>query len=231
MQGVVTGWLSSEAWQALGLTVRLAAVVTVLLLLVAVPTAGWLASTRSRVATVVEALVGLPVVLPPTVIGFYLLSWMAPGTPLGRLWDGITGETLAFSFPGLVLGSIFYSLPFAVQPLTAAMRAVPESMVEAARSLGGRRLGVFLRITLPLSWRGVVVAAMLAFAHTLGEFGVVVMLGGSIPGRTRVASIVLFDQVQRLDHDAAHRLAATLVALALAFVVPLVVLQRRLGRR
>ena len=222
--------LSSEAWESLGLTLRLAAVVTVLLLVVAVPLAGWIASVRSRWCVLLEAAVGLPVVLPPTVLGFYLLTLLAPGTVAGGWWFRITGETLAFSFPGLVLGSMLYSLPFAVQPLVAAFRAVPGELKDAARSLGAGGLRVFLRVTLPLSLRGVVVAAMLAFAHTVGEFGVVVMLGGSIPGRTRVASVVLFDEVQRLDYDSAHQLAAALLTLAFVFLVPLVLLQRRIGR-
>jgi molybdate transport system permease protein len=220
-------WLSAETWQAVLLTLRLASVVTVLLLAIAIPLAWGIASIRSGWVVLVEAVVGLPVVLPPTVLGFYLLTLLAPETPAGRAWFHLTGDTLAFSFSGLVLGSILYSLPFAVQPLVAAMRSVPREFHDAARALGGGRLSVFLRVTLPLSRRGVLVAAMLSFAHTLGEFGVVVMLGGSIPGRTRVASVALFDEVQRLEYASAHRLSLLLLGLSVAMLLPLAWFQRR----
>jgi molybdate transport system permease protein len=221
-----TIWLPEEAWRAVWLTLRLAALVTVVLLVVSIPLAAGIASVRSRWIAVLEAVVGLPLVLPPTVIGFYLLALAAPDTPAGRFWFRLTGDTLAFSFSGLVVGSVCYSLPYAVQPIVAAMRAVPAELLEAAHALGAGRVSVIARVLLPLSRRGVVVAAMLAFAHTLGEFGVVVMLGGNIPGRTRVASIALYDQVQRLDYAAAHRLAALMLALALVILVPLAWLQR-----
>ena len=224
---VHSAWLAPEAWQAMLLTLRLALVVTVLLLAIAIPLGWWLASARGRWVVGVEALVGLPVVLPPTVIGFYLLALFAPDTALGRFWLNTTGDTLAFSFPGLVLGSICYSLPFAVQPITAAFRAVPTNLLDAAASLGGPGRANFRRIVLPLSRRGLLVAAMLGFAHTVGEFGVVVMLGGSIPGRTRVASIALYDEVQKLNYDTAHRLALLLLALSFAVLLPLAWLQRR----
>ncbi len=219
--------LSPEIWQALGLTFRLAGLVTVLLLALAVPLAMWLTVSRRRWIPMVEAIVGLPVVLPPTVLGFYLLSLFAPDTPLGRFWFHVTGDTLAFSFEGLVLGSLIYSLPYAVQPLAAAFRSIPPEYLEAARSVGARPWSVFWRVTLPLSRRGLLVAAMLSFAHTVGEFGVVVMLGGSIPGRTRVASIALYDEVQRLDYGTAHRLALVLLAFSFAILVPMAWLQRR----
>jgi molybdate transport system permease protein len=222
-----TDWLPPEAWQAVWLTLRLAAVVTVILLGLAVPLAWGITAVRSRWILVAEAVVGLPVVLPPTVLGFYLLALFAPDALAGRFWFRVTGDTLAFSFAGLVLGSVLYSLPFAVQPLVAAMRSVPGEFLDAARALGGGRLTVFLRVTLPLSRRGLLVAAMLSFAHTVGEFGVVVMLGGSIPGRTRVASVALFDEVQRLDYPAAHRISALLLALSFALLLPLAWLQRR----
>jgi molybdate transport system permease protein len=219
--------LSPEIWQALVLTFRLAGLVTVLLMVLAVPLAAWLSASRRPWVPVVEAIVGLPVVLPPTVLGFYLLSLFAPDTPLGRFWFRITGDTLAFSFAGLVLGSLVYSLPYAVQPLTAAFRSVPLEYLEAARSVGATPWSVFWRVTAPLSRRGFLVAAMLSFAHTVGEFGVVVMLGGSIPGRTRVASIALYDEVQRLDYTAAHRLALVLLASSFAVLVPMAWLQRQ----
>lgn len=209
------------------LTLRLATVVTVFLLLIAIPLAWGIASIRSRWIVLLEAVVALPVVLPPTVLGFYLLALFAPESAAGRFWFRLTGETLSFSFAGLVVGSIAYSLPFAVQPLVAAMRSVPRELLDAARALGGGGFAVFRRVLLPLSIRGVLVAAMLSFAHTVGEFGVVVMLGGSIPGRTRVASIALYDEVQKLDYPAAHRLAALLLALSFVLLVPLAWLQRK----
>ncbi len=220
-------WLSVEGWQAVWLTLRLATVVTVFLLLIAIPLAWGIASIRSRWIVLLEAVVALPVVLPPTVLGFYLLALFAPESAAGRFWFRLTGETLSFSFAGLVVGSIAYSLPFAVQPLVAAMRSVPRELLDAARALGGGGFAVFRRVLLPLSIRGVLVAAMLSFAHTVGEFGVVVMLGGSIPGRTRVASIALYDEVQKLDYPAAHRLAALLLALSFVLLVPLAWLQRK----
>lgn len=223
-------WLPPDIWQSLFLTLRLAITVTGLLLLLAIPVSAWLAFSRQRWVPLVEAVVGLPVVLPPTVLGFYLLALFAPDTPVGRFWIRITGDTLAFSFSGLVLGSMAYSLPYAVQPLTAAFRAIPNSLLEAAESVGGRTWSNFWRVTLPLSRRGVLVAAMLSFAHTVGEFGVVVMLGGSIPGRTRVASIALYDEVQKLNYDTAHRLALVLLLVSFAVLVPLAWLQRRRDR-
>lgn len=219
--------LSPEIWQALALTFRLAGLVTVLLMVLAVPLAAWLSASRRPWVPVVEAIVGLPVVLPPTVLGFYLLSLFAPDTVLGRFWFRITGDTLAFSFAGLVLGSLVYSLPYAVQPLTAAFRSVAPEYLEAARSVGATPWSVFWRVTAPLSRRGFLVAAMLGFAHTVGEFGVVVMLGGSIPGRTRVASIALYDEVQRMDYASAHRLSLVLLASSFAVLVPMAWLQRR----
>ena len=210
-------WLPAEAWQAVWLTARLAGVVTVLLLLVALPLAWLLAHLRNRWVSVLEALVGLPLVLPPTVIGFYLLALGAPDSAMGRFWFTVTGETLVFSFSGLVLGSVVYSLPYAVQPLTAAFRSVPRELLEAGASLGAGPFRNFRRILLPLSRRGLLIAAMLGFAHTVGEFGIVVMLGGSLPGKTRVASIALYDAVQKLDYTLAHRLA--LLLLSFAFVV------------
>lgn len=224
-------WLTPDAWQAVFLTLRLAGTVTVLLLIVAVPLAWWLSSSRRPWVPVVEAVVGLPVVLPPTVLGFYLLAFFAPDTALGRFWIRITGDTLAFSFSGLVLGSIAYSLPYAVQPLTAAFRSVPPALLDAAESLGGNAWTNFWRVTLPLSRRGLLVAAMLSFAHTVGEFGVVMMLGGSIPGRTRVAAIALYDEVQRLNYAMAHRLALLLLLISFAVLLPLAWLQRRTRER
>jgi len=217
-------------WQALGLTLRLAAVVTFLLLLVGAPLAWWLSVSRARILPLVEAVIGLPIVLPPTVLGFYLLALFAPESWPGRLWFRATGETLAFSFSGLVVGSVLYSLPYAVQPLASAFRSVPQPLLDASTSLGGSGWTTFWRIVLPLSWRGVGVAAMLSFAHTVGEFGVVVMLGGSIPGKTRVASIALYDEVQKLNYPAAHAFAFLLLVLSFLVLLGMALVQRRVPR-
>jgi len=219
--------LPPEIWQSLLLTVRLAAIVTVLLLLISIPVAWWLSTNRSRSGGVIEAVIGLPIVLPPTVLGFYLLALFAPESWPGRLWFRITGDTLAFTFSGLVFGSVLYSLPYAVQPLLSAFRTVPNTYLDAATSLGSNRWVTFRRIVLPLSRRGLGVAAMLSFAHTVGEFGVVVMLGGSIPGKTRVASIALYDEVQKLNYPAAHTLAAVLLVLSFVVLLAMTFIQRR----
>jgi molybdate transport system permease protein len=219
--------LPPELWLSLRVTLKLAAVVTLLLLVLATPLAWWLARTRHWLAVVVEALVGLPIVLPPTVLGFYLLALFSPGSWAGQLWFRTTGGTLAFSFSGLVLGSMLYSLPFAVQPILAAFRSVRRSYLDASVSLGGSNVTTFRRIALPLARRGLLVAAALSFAHTLGEFGIVMMLGGSIPGKTKVASIALYDEVQRLDYASAHAFAAVLLLLSFALLLPLTILQRR----
>jgi molybdate transport system permease protein len=203
------------------LTLRLAAVTTVVLLVAGVPLAWWLANTRSRWKAPLEAIVALPLVLPPTVLGFYLLLALAPAGPLGTLWGRVADEPLVFSFAGLVVGSTLYSLPFVVQPLHGAFAAVDRRLLEAAASLGAGRWRRFTAIVLPLSRRGLLAATTLGFAHTVGEFGVVLMLGGNIPGRTRVVSIAIYDHVEALDYPAAHRLAAML--LVFSFVALLLV--------
>jgi molybdate transport system permease protein len=218
--------LTPESWRALWLTLRLATVVTVVLVALSLPVAGWLARAQGRWVVFAEAILGLPLVLPPTVLGFYLLALFAPQTWLGRFWFEITGDTLAFSFSGLVLGSVIYSLPYTVQPVLAAFRAVPRGCLDASASLGARPWTTFRRIVVPMSWRGITVGAMLGFAHTVGEFGVVLMLGGSIPGRTRVASIALYDEVQRLHYPAAHFLALVLLAGSFVVLVGLGFIQR-----
>jgi molybdate transport system permease protein len=223
--------LPPELWQSLGLTLRLAAVVTLMLLAVGVPMAWWLSASRSRAVPFVEAVVALPIVLPPTVLGFYLLALFAPDTLAGRIWFRATGETLAFSFSGLVVGSVLYSLPYAVQPLASAFRSVPKWYLDASTNLGAGGWTTFRRIVFPLSWRGLGVAAMLSFAHTVGEFGVVVMLGGSIPGKTRVASIALYDEVQKLNYPAAHAFAFVLLAMSLIVLLGMTLLQRGKSRR
>lgn len=205
-------------WTALALSLRLAAVTTAALLLLGTPLAWWLATTRSRARPFVDAVVAMPVVLPPTVLGYYLLLALGPRSPLGALAVRLTGEALPFTFPGLVVGSVVYSLPFAVQPLRASFARVDRGLVEAAWCLGASRWGAFARVVLPLSRAGVVAAAALSFAHTLGEFGVVLMLGGNLPGRTRTVSVAVYDQVQALDYAAAHRTAGALVVMSFALL-------------
>ncbi|MBK9189578.1 MAG: molybdate ABC transporter permease subunit [Phycisphaerales bacterium] len=190
-------------WGAIWLSAKLAGVTTLFLLVLGIPLAWWLASTRSRMRFVVEALVALPLVLPPTVLGFYLLATLGPLSPIGRLLDDSVGLRLAFSFWGLVVGSIVYSLPFAVQPFTAAFAGVDRRLIEASWSLGQSRLRTFARVVVPLSLTGIVAGAVISFAHTMGEFGVVLMIGGNIPGVTRTASIAIFEDVQAFDFASA----------------------------
>jgi molybdate transport system permease protein len=219
--------LSAPLWQALGLTVRLAAITTLVLGGVGLPLAHWLNTTKRRVAPIVETLVTLPVVLPPTVLGFYLLVAFSPQHVLGRSWQAVFGAPLAFSFTGLVIASVIYSLPFAVQPFQAALRSVPRELLDAGSALGGRPGRIWLRVHLPLAWRGIAAGLTLGFAHTLGEFGVVLMIGGSIPGVTRVASIALYDEVQKLDYPQAHAFAATLLGVSFVLLLIVTLLQRR----
>ena len=219
--------LPPALWQSLWLTLRLAAITTVVLGVIGLPLAHWLNTTRRRIAPVLETLVALPIVLPPTVIGFYLLIAFSPQHPPGSWWRSIAGEPLAFSFTGLVIASVFYSLPFAVQPFQAALRAVPRDLLDAGATLGAPPHRVFWRIHVPLAWRGIAAGLTLGFAHTLGEFGVVLMIGGSSPGVTRVASIALYDEVQALAYPTAHAFAATLLALAFVLLLLVTLLQRR----
>ncbi|MFI5355722.1 MAG: molybdate ABC transporter permease subunit [Opitutales bacterium] len=220
--------VSAPLWQALGLTLRLAGTTTVILGLIGLPLARWLNTTRWRLAPVIETLVSLPVVLPPTVIGFYLLVAFSPNHPPGSWWRAATGAPLAFTFSGLVVASVAYSLPFAVQPFQAALRSVPREMLDAATTLGTPPRRVFWRVHVPLAWRGVLAGLTLAFAHTLGEFGVVLMIGGSIPGVTKVASIALYDEVQQLAYPTAHAFAAVLLTLAFSLLLIVTLLQRRM---
>lgn len=217
-------------WAALWLTVKLAAVTTGILMILAPPIAWSLARSRSRLKPAAEALTALPLVLPPTVLGFYLLILMSPEAPLGRAWVAVTGDSLSFSFEGLVIASILYSLPFAVQPLQAAFESLGRGPMEAAATLGAGPLDAFATVALPLSARGALTAAVLSFAHTLGEFGVVLMVGGNIPGETRVVSIALYEQVERLDYPAAHQLAAVLLLLCFAILLAVYALNRRAPR-
>lgn len=198
-------------WPSVWLSLQLAAITTVLLLLIGIPLAWWLTVTKSRARPVVETLTALPLVVPPTVLGFYFLILLAPNTLIGGFFLRLTGQTLTFSFTGLVLASVIYSLPFAVQPLHTAFQSVGIGLIEAAQTMGAGRLSMFWRLILPLSRRGVLTAAVLSIAHTIGEFGVVLMVGGNIPGKTRVISIEIFNRVEVLDYRAAHILAAGLL--------------------
>jgi molybdate transport system permease protein len=214
---------------ALRLSLWLAALTTGLLLCLGLPLAHWLASTRWRWKFLVEAVVGLPLVLPPTVLGFYLLVAMGARSPLGRAWTALTGHPLAFSFEGLLVASVLYSLPFAVQPFAAALAAVDPRLVEASHALGASRLATFLRVSLPLAASGIVAGAVLTFAHTLGEFGVVLMVGGNIEGETRTLSIAVFDAVEALDYAAAGRTALFLLGVSFAVLTVTYALQRKAG--
>ncbi len=207
--------MAEDVLASLTLTAALAATTTVALLILAPPLAWWLAHTRRRGASLVEALVALPLVLPPTVLGFYLLLAMAEDAWLGASWHSLTGQPLAFTFSGLVLASIIYSLPFVAQPLTASFRNTPTELLDAASVMGIAPATRFLRFMLPLHRRALVAAGVLGFAHTVGEFGIVLMIGGNIPGETRVLSILLFDQVESLDYASAHLTAAILLAASL----------------
>lgn len=198
------------------LTLKLASVTTVLLMLFCLPLAWWLANGNDRWRHTVMALAALPLVLPPTVLGFYLLLWMAPGGWLGEMALWLRQQSLAFTFEGLVIGSLVYSLPFAVFPLRNAFLSVPQDSLDAASTLGAGPLDRFLHVALPLSRPGLAAAAILTFAHTVGEFGVVLMIGGSIPGETRVLSIAIFEQVEALNYEGAHWLSALLVLFSFA---------------
>jgi molybdate transport system permease protein len=203
-------------YQAIWLTLRLALSTTAVLLLIALPVAWWIASGTGAARALVQAVVALPLVLPPTVLGFYLLVALGPLTASGRLIIRLLGHPLAFSFSGLVVGSVLYSLPFAVQPLVAGFRAVDAALLELAATLGASPLRAFRTIALPLAKPSLVTAAVLTFTHTVGEFGVVLMIGGNIPGATRTLSIALYDQVQDFNYAAANRTAALLLAFSLA---------------
>jgi molybdate transport system permease protein len=217
--------------QALLLSIRLAVCVSVILFVIGMPLAYWLAYSRWRGKFLVESIVALPLVLPPTVLGFYVLVAMGPRGPLGKLWQAAFGHGLAFTFTGLVLASILYSLPFTVQPLVASLERVDRKLLEASAVLGAGRLRTFWRVILPLSVPGIVTALVLSFAHTLGEFGVVLMVGGNLPGITRTVSIDIYDRVQSLEYAQANRMA--LVLLLFSFVVLSVVygVNRQIGRR
>jgi molybdate transport system permease protein len=204
-------------WAAIALSVRLSTWTTAALLIMGLPIAYWLTFSTRRWKFLVEAVVALPLVLPPTVLGFYLLLALSPRSPIGQLYGNLTGSTLPFTFQGLLIASVLYSLPFAVQPFAAAFSAVDGKLIEASWSLGVSRWATFLRVIVPLARPGLLAGMILSFAHTLGEFGVVLMVGGNLPGVTRTASIAIYDDVQSLNHEAAAQ--TSLLLLAVSFVV------------
>jgi molybdate transport system permease protein len=213
------------------LSLQLAAVTTLILIVLGTPLAWWLSRSDSRLQPAIQAAVALPIVLPPTVMGFYLLIVLGPYGAIGRWWVEVTGEALTFSFTGLVIASCFYSLPFAVQPLQSVFESLGDEQIEAARTLGASKLDAFLTIAVPLSTPGFVTATILAFAHTLGEFGVVLMVGGNIPGETRVISIAIYDHVESLDYATAHKMSIVLVVFAFVILLSMFLFNRRLLRR
>jgi len=214
-------------WQAIGLSLRLSACTTLVLVVFGLPLAYWLANTRWRGRFLIEALVALPIVLPPTVLGFYVLMAIGPLSPLGRFYESLVGHRLPFTFEGLLVASVLYSLPFAVQPFTSAFATVDRRVIEASWSLGVGRLATFFRVALPLAWPGVLTGVVLSFAHTIGEFGVVLMIGGNLAGETRTVSISIYDSVQALDYTAANQTSLVLLFFSFAVLAVTYGLQRR----
>jgi molybdate transport system permease protein len=203
--------LASEDWQAILLTLRLATLVTVILLIIATPVAWWLSTTRSRLKPVIGAIVALPLVLPPTVIGFYLLIAMGPNGPVGELTQSLGLGTLPFTFTGLVIASVIYSFPFVVQPIQNSLEALGKRPLEVAATLRASRLDTFFTVVLPLAKPGFITATILGFAHTVGEFGVILMIGGNIPGETQVISVLIYEHVESLQYAQAHSLSAGMI--------------------
>jgi molybdate transport system permease protein len=219
-------------WQAFQLTVELALVVSAILFVIGLPIAYWIAFSHRRWKFFVEAIVALPIVLPPTVLGFYVLVALGSQSPLGRWWQSLTGHTLAFTFTGLVIGSVLYSLPFAVQPFAAAFSSVDSKLLAASATLGASPLRTFRSVVLPLSVSGLVTGIALTFAHTMGEFGVVLMVGGNIPGVTRTVSIDIYDQVEAANYASANSTALLLLLFCLAVLTVVYGLNgRKIGQR
>jgi molybdate transport system permease protein len=201
-------------WTATWLTFRLACCTTLILLGLGLPLAYWLSATRFRGRFLIDAVVALPIILPPTVVGFYILWALGPRSPVGRFYENLTGGTLPFSFLGILIGSVIFNLPFAVRPFTASLAMVDRRLIEASSCLGVSRFETFRRVTFPLAWPGILTGLVLTFAHTVGEFGVVLMVGGNIPAVTRTISIAIYDDVQALDYSAAHQTSLALLAFA-----------------
>jgi molybdate transport system permease protein len=217
----------------LWLSLTLAGITTAILLVLGTPLAWWLSGTRARIKPVIEAITALPLVLPPTVIGFYFLIALGPETPLGSFWLKVTGDALTFSFSGLVVASVIYSLPFTVQPLQSAFESIGRAPLEAAASLRASPLDTFFSVVLPMSRRSFIAAAVLTFAHTIGEFGIVLMVGGNIPGKTKVISIAIYEHVETLNYAAAHLLSAGLLlfSFTVLFIVYAFVRGHRVNER
>jgi molybdate transport system permease protein len=222
--------VTPEDWSAVRLTAQLAALTTVLLLIIGTPIGWWLARTRSRFKPLVASVVTMPLVLPPTVLGFYLLLLMGPQGPIGQFTQALGLGRLPFTFAGLVVASVIYSMPFVVQPLQQAFEAIPERTLEAAATLRAGPWDRFFSVVLPLARPGFLTASVLGFAHTVGEFGVVLMIGGNIPGVTRVLSVAIYGHVEALEFEAAHRLAGGMVVFAMVVLVALYMLSRPTGR-
>jgi len=214
-------------WQAFALTTRLATLTAMILVVIGVPIALWVAFSRRPWKFLIEAFLGLPLILPPTVLGLYLLIAFGSGTVLGQWFQRLTGGTLAFTFGGLVVSSVLYSMPFAVQPMVAGFRSVDRRLMDAAQTLGAGPWKVYSRIVLPLAWPALLTGVMLSFAHTVGEFGVVLMVGGNIPGATRTLSIDIYDQVQALDYHSANQTAVVLLLFSYTLLCVVYALNRR----
>ncbi len=217
-------------WSAIALSLRLAAATTAILLVVGLPLASWVTFSHRPGRWAVDALVALPLVLPPTVLGYYVLVALGPRSPIGHAYEAITGGPIVFSFSGLLVASVLYSLPFAVQPFAAAFAAVDRTLIETAWCLGASRLRTFTRIVVPLARPGIIAGAVLTFAHTVGEFGVVLMVGGNLPGSTRTVSISIYDDVQAFNYARAGRTAGLLLAFSFVVLAITYRLQRRSGR-
>lgn len=222
--------ITPDAWQAIGLTLKLAALTTIILLLVATPIAWWLSQTRSKWRAPISAMVTLPLVLPPTVLGFYLLVLLGPQGWVGMLTQALGLGLMSFSFSGILLGSIVFSLPFAVQPIQYAFEAIGRRPLEVAATLRAKPLDAFFTVALPLAKPGLLTATVLTFAHTVGEFGVVLMIGGNIPGQTRVVSTQIFGHVEAMEYTQAHWLAAGMVIFSFAVLLCLSLLKKRSDR-
>jgi molybdate transport system permease protein len=218
-------------FDALLLTAKLAGITAIILLVIGTPLAWWLANTKVKIKPLIEAVVALPIVLPPTVLGFYLLVILSPQSSFGSWWFELTGTTLTFNFSGLVIASVIYSFPFVVQPIQNAFESVGKDVMEAAYTLGAKPLDAFFTVAVPLAKRGFITGGVLGFAHTLGEFGVVLMVGGNIPGETRVVSIAIYDHVESLEYAQAHVLSAILLTFAFSAMLLMYVLNHRLRLR
>jgi len=222
--------MDSPIFGPLWLSAQLAGVTMVLLIILGTPLAWWLSQTESRWKPAAQAVVAMPIVLPPTVLGFYLLILLGPQGAIGSWWVQLTGSTLTFSFTGLVIASCIYSLPFAVQPLQNAFESLSQQTLEFAWTQGASKVDAFFTVAVPLSLRGFVTAAVLSFAHTLGEFGVVLMVGGNIPGETRVISIAIYDQVEMLNYSSAHQMSLMLIVFAFCVLLAMYLVNRRWSR-